>query len=118
MKYDALIIGAGQAGVPLAVALAGGGQKGGRGEGAEIGGSCVNFGCTPSKTIIASARAAYLARRSDDFGVITGEIKIDFAKVTARWQKIVGDSRQSNTDELNKAGVTILRDYAQFTDAH
>ncbi len=118
MNYDALVIGAGQAGVPLAVKLAGEGQKVALAEGAEIGGSCVNFGCTPSKTIIASARAAYLARRSEDFGVITGEVKIDFAKVTARWQKVVADSRQSNTDQLDKAGVTILHDYAQFVDAH
>lgn len=118
MKYDALVIGAGQAGIPLAVALAGDGQKVALAEGAEIGGSCVNFGCTPSKTIIAGARAAYLARRSADFGVITGEVKIDFAKVTERWHKVVADSRQSNTDSLKKAGVTILRDYARFEDPH
>ncbi len=118
MKYDALVIGAGQAGIPLAVALAGDGQKVALAEGAEIGGSCVNFGCTPSKTIVASARAAYLARRSEDFGIITGEVKVDFARVIERWHKIVADSRQSSTDQLNQAGVALLRDYATFIDEH
>ena len=118
MKYDAFIIGSGQAGNPLAGALARAGQTVALAEGAEIGGSCVNFGCTPSKTIVASARAAYLARRSEDFGVITGEVHVDFDKVLARERKIVEEFRHSDTEKLKHAGVTILRHYAHFEDPH
>ncbi len=57
-------------------------------EGGRFGGTCVNYGCTPTKTIVASARAAHMARRGADFGVMTGEISIDFAKVMQRQNKL------------------------------
>ena len=68
-KYDAIIIGSGQAGNPLAKKLAGAGWKTAIIERALVGGTCINYGCTPTKTMVASARIAYLARQGKEFGV-------------------------------------------------
>lgn len=92
-QYDAIIVGAGQAGPPLAAAFAEQKQRVALIEGNLLGGSCVNYGCTPTKTLRKSARVAYLARRAADFGIITGEIGVDFAAVMARVQAVVGASR-------------------------
>ena len=73
-KYDAIVIGAGQAGVPLSTALAGAGRRTLLVEREHVGGTCINEGCTPTKTMVASARVAYLARRGADYGVRTGEV--------------------------------------------
>src|SRR5204863_94142 len=84
-RYDAIVIGTGQAGSPLAVRLANAGRKTAIIERKLIGGTCVNVGCIPTKTLIASARAAHVARRGADFGVtIGGEIGVDMARVKAR----------------------------------
>ena len=90
-RYDAIIIGAGQAGGPLARAFAGAGRKTALIEREHVGGTCVNEGCTPTKTMIASGRVAYLARRGADYGVQTGDIAIDMAKVRAAQ---AGDRRE------------------------
>ncbi len=79
-EYDAIIIGSGQAGTPLASALAQAGRKTALIERVHVGGTCVNEGCTPTKTMVASARVAYLARRGADYGVRTGEITVDMGK--------------------------------------
>lgn len=86
--YDAIWIGTGQATGTVVPRLAGSGKTVAIVEGGRFGGSCVNYGCTPTKTIVASARAAHVARRGADFGVVTGEISIDFAKVMERQNKM------------------------------
>ena len=94
--FDALVIGSGQAGPPLAVRLARHGWKTALVERGELGGTCVNNGCTPTKTLVASARAAWVARHAADFGVtIQGEIKVDYAAVRARMMAVVQGSRDS-----------------------
>ena len=71
-QYDAIVIGSGQGGGPIATALAQAGRKTALIESTHVGGTCVNEGCTPTKTMVASARVAYLARRGQDYGVDTG----------------------------------------------
>lgn len=102
-KYDAIVIGAGQAGVPLSTALAGAGRRTLLVERAHVGGTCVNEGCTPTKTMVASARVAYLARRGKDYGVQTGEVRVDLARVRERKRNIVESFRSSNQRRLDDA---------------
>ena len=91
--FDVLIIVAGQAGPPLAVSLANSGWRVGLAERKHVGGSCVNFGCTPTKAAIASARAAQLARRAAEFGLRIPSVEVDFPAVLARAREIVLKSR-------------------------
>src|SRR6185436_18864701 len=85
IKYDAVVIGTGQAGPPLAARLAEEGLKTAIIERKLFGGTCVNVGCVPTKTLVASARAAYIARRAADFGVtLAGPVGVDMRKVKAR----------------------------------
>ena len=93
-KFDAIIVGAGQAGPPLAGRLTRAGQTVAVIERKLVGGTCVNYGCIPTKTLVASAHAAHLARRGAEYGVGTGEITVDMAKVKARKDKIMLDDRQ------------------------
>src|SRR5512141_2093495 len=92
-RYDVLIIGGGQAGIPLAHALAKAGKKVALAERKDLGGSCVNFGCTPTKAVIASARAAFQARRGAVFGLRVPTVEVDFPAVLDRARSIVMDSR-------------------------
>lgn len=101
-QYDALIIGSGQAGTPLSTALAGAGMHTVLIERKHIGGTCVNEGCTPTKTMVASGRVAYLARRAADYGVQTGPISIDLAKVRQRKRKIVDSFRNGSQAKIEK----------------
>ncbi|WP_047863858.1 mercuric reductase [Rubrobacter aplysinae] len=87
--YDVLIIGAGQAGIPLAYSLAGDGKSVALAERKHLGGSCVNFGCTPTKAAIASGEVAAQARRAAEFGVTVPEVGVDFPKVLGRARGIV-----------------------------
>ncbi len=103
-RYDAIIIGAGQVGGPLALALAKAGRKTAIIERKHIGGSCINEGCSPTKTMVASAHVAYLARRSTDYGVHTGQVTVDMAKVRQRKQHIIDMFRNSSQQTLEKAG--------------
>ncbi len=115
MKYDAIIIGSGQAGFPLAGALTDRGWNVALAENSQIGGTCINTGCSPTKTIVASARAAHIARRGADFGVQTGPIHIDFAKVMARKDAIVKQFRGGIEDWLTGIeNLTIYRQFATF----
>src|SRR5262245_35162288 len=101
-SVDAVILGSGQAGKPLASALANAGWKTVIVERAYVGGTCINYGCTPTKTMVASARVAYLARRSADYGVEVGPITVDMRRVVARKQGIVDRFRNNGTKRLQQ----------------
>src|SRR5919106_3360865 len=93
-EFDAIIIGAGQAGPSLAQRLTGAGMTVAFVERKLFGGTCVNTGCTPTKTMIASAYAAHLARRAADYGVVLeGSVRVDMKKVKARADAVVAESR-------------------------
>ncbi len=114
--YDAVIIGAGQAGGPLATALAGAGRRVALVEREHVGGTCINEGCTPTKTMVASARVAHLARRAADYGVRTAAVSVDLAKVRERKRAIVESFRGGSERQLEGAeGVDLLRGEATFT---
>ena len=114
--YDALIIGSGQAGTPLSLALAEAGWKVALIEREHVGGTCINEGCTPTKTMVASARVAYLARRAADYGVQTGPVSVDLARVQARKQAVVDSFRGGSETRLEEAeGLDWLVGEARFT---
>ncbi len=87
--WDALVVGAGQAGVPLAVALARAGRRTALVERAHVGGTCINVGCTPTKTLVASARVAALAARAAEYGLEVGPARTRWEAVRAREQGVV-----------------------------
>ena len=114
--YDALILGAGQAGVPLARTLAAAGKRTALVERAHVGGTCINEGCTPTKTMVASARVAYLARRAADYGVRTGWITVDLPTVRARKRAIVESFRGGSQRRLESTEhLDLLFGEARFT---
>jgi pyruvate/2-oxoglutarate dehydrogenase complex dihydrolipoamide dehydrogenase (E3) component len=115
-QYDAIVIGAGQAGVPLSTALAGSGRRTLLVERAHVGGTCVNEGCTPTKTMVASARVAYLARRGKDYGVGTGEVRVDLARVRERKRNIVESFRGGSQRRLESTQrLDLVFGEARFT---
>ena len=118
--YDAVVIGTGQSGPALAARLTTEGLKTAVIERKLFGGTCVNVGCVPTKALVASARAAYMARRGADFGVVVdGTIKVDMKQVKARKDAIVGQSNQGVTNWLkNMANCTVYEGHARFEDAH
>jgi pyruvate/2-oxoglutarate dehydrogenase complex dihydrolipoamide dehydrogenase (E3) component len=118
-RFDAIIVGAGQAGPSLAGRLTAAGHTVAVVERKLIGGTCVNNGCIPTKTLVASAHAAHLARRGADFGVGTGAVSVDMAKVKARKDKIMLDDRKGVEDWLTGMdGCTVVRGHARFEDPH
>ncbi len=115
VRVNAAVIGSGQAGPSLAAALAAGGESVALFEGHLLGGTCVNTGCTPTKTLRKSARVAHLARRAGEFGIHVGEVTVDFAAVMARVERVVESSRNG----LNKwmtatSGVSLVREWARL----
>jgi pyruvate/2-oxoglutarate dehydrogenase complex dihydrolipoamide dehydrogenase (E3) component len=114
--FDAIIIGTGQAGPSLAHRLAAADQRVGIIERHRFGGTCVNTGCTPTKTLVASAYAAHLARRADDFGVsINGDITIDMQAVKARKDHVLGFSRRAVERGLRgHPNITVYQGHARF----
>jgi pyruvate/2-oxoglutarate dehydrogenase complex dihydrolipoamide dehydrogenase (E3) component len=112
--YDVVIIGSGQAANPLARACAQAGRRTAVVEKVHVGGTCINEGCTPTKTMIASARVAYLARRGDEYGIREGELLVDVAQVRRRKQTIVDNFRAANERGLASAGVELVRGEARF----
>jgi pyruvate/2-oxoglutarate dehydrogenase complex dihydrolipoamide dehydrogenase (E3) component len=115
-QYDAIVIGAGQAGTPLARALAQSGRTTALIEREHVGGTCVNEGCTPTKTMIASGRVAYLARRAADYGVQIGPVTIDMGKVRQRKRDIVGSFRDGNQRRLEQTeNLDLLFGTASFS---
>lgn len=118
-QYDAIIIGSGQGGGPFSSALAKAGRRTALIERAYVGGTCVNYGCTPTKTMIASAEVAYMARRGADYGVVTGPIHIDMTKVRERKRAIVDLWRSGSLEStLNTKGLDLIYGQARFTGAH
>ncbi len=117
--FDAIIIGAGQAGPSLAGRLTAAGQRVAIVERKLIGGTCVNNGCIPTKTLVASAHAAQLARRGVEYGVGIGSISVDMAKVKARKDGIMLSDRKGVEDWLyGMDGCTVFRGHARFEDPH
>lgn len=113
--FDSVIIGSGQAAPSLAVGLAGRGQQVALIEGNRLGGTCVNSGCTPTKTLRKTARVAHIARRAADFGVHTGVVEVDFAAAMARMNERVTTSRDGLTSWLEGTeGVTLIRGWGSF----
>src|SRR5690606_4253262 len=115
-KYDAIIIGGGQAANPLAQALAGKGWQVALIERRFLGGSCINYGCTPTKKMIASARIAHQARRAPEYGVQTGEVRVDLPKIVKMKDELVKAWRDRlvNRAEQNDH-VTLIHGEACFS---
>src|SRR5499427_8587559 len=117
ISYDAIVIGAGMAGIPLSIALAEAGWKTAIIERIHVGGTCINEGCTPTKTMVASARVAYLARRGADYGVETGQLAIDMVRVRQRKRDIVESFRSGRERWITETpDVDLLYGPARFVD--
>ena len=118
--YDAIVIGTGQAGPALAARLAGAGRRTAVVERSRFGGTCVNTGCTPTKTLVASARAIHMARRGDEFGFTTGgEVRADFARIKARMEAVVRESREGVERWMKDTpNVTVFEGHGRFTGSH
>jgi pyruvate/2-oxoglutarate dehydrogenase complex dihydrolipoamide dehydrogenase (E3) component len=118
-SYDAIVIGTGQAGGPLATALGSAGMRTAIIERALVGGTCINYGCTPTKTMVASARVAYLARRGADYGVETGAVRVDMVRVRQRKRDVVASFREGSERRLIRSErVELIRGEARFTGPH
>ena len=113
--YQAIVIGSGQGGTPLCRALAEAGLRTALIERSHIGGTCVNEGCTPTKTMVASGRVAYLARRGKDYGVHTGDVRIDMQRLRQRKRDIVDSFRNGGQRRLeNTANLHVIFGEASF----
>lgn len=119
-KFDAIVIGAGQAGPPLAVRLAQSGLRTALVEREHYGGTCVNDGCIPTKTMVASARAAHIARRAADFGVVLGgPVRVDMKAVKARKDAVVGESLANLRKWLEGTpNLSVIWGHARFVGPH
>jgi pyruvate/2-oxoglutarate dehydrogenase complex dihydrolipoamide dehydrogenase (E3) component len=114
--YEAIVIGSGQGGNPLCSALAGAGMHTALIEREHVGGTCINEGCTPTKTMVASGRVAYLARRGRDYGVETGQAQIDMERVRKRKRDIVDSFRNGGQTKLEKtANLDLIFGEASFS---
>ncbi|MFW6149825.1 MAG: FAD-dependent oxidoreductase, partial [Atribacterota bacterium] len=113
--FDAIIVGSGQGGNPLALALANSGRQVALVEREHVGGSCINTGCTPTKTMIASARIAHLINRAQDYGVDATDVFVDFPKIIKRKNKIVKSFRDASKKRLTStSGITLIEGNARF----
>ena len=119
-SFDALIVGAGQAGTPLAYALADAGRRVGFIESSHLGGSCINYGCAPTKALLASAQRAHHVRTAGALGIGAPEPVVDFAAVIARMHALRQHSRDSLHRKLTEDhdGITVVRGRARFTAPH
>jgi pyruvate/2-oxoglutarate dehydrogenase complex dihydrolipoamide dehydrogenase (E3) component len=114
--YQAIVIGSGQGGTPLCFALAGAGFRTALVERKHVGGTCINEGCTPTKTMVASARVAYLAGRGAGYGVLTGDIRIDMERVRQRKRDIVSSFRNGSQARMKKTpNLELIFGEASFT---
>jgi pyruvate/2-oxoglutarate dehydrogenase complex dihydrolipoamide dehydrogenase (E3) component len=113
--YDAIVIGTSQGGRFLPIELAKAGQKVALVERDQLGGVCVNRGCTPTKTMVASARLAYQARRGAEYGVSIGPVSVDLAAVRERKRAMVAGARQNYASRLTPDGLELIQGEARFT---
>jgi pyruvate/2-oxoglutarate dehydrogenase complex dihydrolipoamide dehydrogenase (E3) component len=117
-KFDTIIIGTGQSGKPLALALGRAGRKTAVVEARHVGGTCINVGCTPTKTMVASARVAYLSRRGAEYGVHQDAPRVDLAEVWARKQRIVEQFRAGGQRGLESVpAIDLMFGEGSFADA-
>ncbi len=117
-SFDAIIVGTGQAGPSLANRFHQAGRRVAIIERDRVGGTCVNWGCIPTKALVASARVAHMARRSGDFGVETGDVRVDMRRVHARMAEISGHSNRGVEGWLEGLeNVTLIRGDARFESA-
>jgi pyruvate/2-oxoglutarate dehydrogenase complex dihydrolipoamide dehydrogenase (E3) component len=114
-QYDAIVIGTSQGGRFLPVELAKAGQRVALVERDQLGGVCVNSGCTPTKTMVASARLAYQARRGAEYGVRTGPVSVDLAAVRERKRAMVAGARENYASRLAQEGLDLIEGEAHFT---
>ncbi|HSR51142.1 MAG TPA: FAD-containing oxidoreductase [Acidobacteriota bacterium] len=118
-EYDAIIIGTGQSGPPLAGEFEKMGQKTAIIERHKVGGSCVNYGCIPTKALVASARVAHQARRSGEFGITAGGVQADMEQVKSRMRKISAESNEGVTQWLEgMEHIKLIRGHARFEGPH
>lgn len=118
-QFDAIVIGAGQGGDPLGRAFAQSGKKTAIIERKYVGGTCVNYGCTPTKALYNAARVAYLARRAKDFGVNAGEVSVDMSQAISRVQGIVNDFRSGTESKIRSVNnLELIYGAATFTGKH
>jgi pyruvate/2-oxoglutarate dehydrogenase complex dihydrolipoamide dehydrogenase (E3) component len=115
MTFDVIIIGSGQAGVPLATRLAAAGRRVMIAERGDLGGTCVNTGCTPTKTMMASARAAHVARTASRLGVKVSQVEVDLPAIVDRKDAIVERWRAGVGKRLTAERLTLIRGHARFT---
>src|ERR1700736_3040821 len=114
--YQAIVIGSGQGGTPLCTALAEAGLRTALIERRHVGGTCVNEGCTQTKTMGASGRVAHLARRGPDYGIHTGEIRVEMERVRQRKREIVDSFRNGSQKRIEKtANLDLIFGEASFT---
>jgi pyruvate/2-oxoglutarate dehydrogenase complex dihydrolipoamide dehydrogenase (E3) component len=114
--YDAIVIGAGQGGIPLSRALADAGRKTALIEREHVGGTCINEGCTPTKTMVASAKTVYVDRRSADYGVQDGPVTVDMLEVRHRKRAMVDSFRESGVKRIEATeGLDLISGEASFT---
>ena len=117
--FDAIVIGSGQGGVPLATNFAKLGWSVALIEKGQLGGSCINYGCTPTKTMIASARIAEAVRRGPQFGVHAGDARIDMAEIVARKNEISGSFRSGIEHQVkSNPNIALYRGRGRFTGPH
>ena len=115
-QYQAIVIGSGQGGNPLSMALAGAGWRTALIEREHVGGTCVNEGCTPTKTMVASARVAYMARRGPDYGVQTGAIHMEMERVRQRKRDMVDSFRNGSQRRIEQTpNLELIFGEARFT---
>jgi len=117
-QYDVIVIGTSQGGRFLPVDLAKAGQRVALVERDQLGGACVNTGCTPTKTMVASARLAHQARRGAEFGVRTGRVSVDLAAVRERKRSMVAGARENYASRLAQDGLDLIEGEAHFTGPH
>src|SRR5271166_346972 len=114
-QFQAIVIGSGQGGTPLCMALADAGLRTALVEREHVGGTCVNEGCTPTKTMVASARVAYLALRGVEYGVHTGDLSIDMERVRQRKRDIVTLFRNGSQTRIEQTpNVDLVFGEARF----
>jgi pyruvate/2-oxoglutarate dehydrogenase complex dihydrolipoamide dehydrogenase (E3) component len=118
-RYDAIVLGSGQAGNPLAQKLADHGWSVALVEKGPLGGTCVNTGCTPTKTMVASAQVAYYARQAARWGVRTGEVSVDLPRVVARKDQVVQQWRSGlERKAQERPNLHLYRGHGRFLDPH